>query len=63
MSLALSLLSEVQTACTMGCGTMGFAFLTASLGTIPLFQSLLHLLHIPPYGLHPPSGGWLSTAY
>ncbi|MFZ8809593.1 MAG: hypothetical protein ACO2PN_16000, partial [Pyrobaculum sp.] len=31
---------------------MGFVFLTASFGTIPLFQPLPRLLHVPPHGLH-----------
>jgi hypothetical protein len=43
----LQLREEAQTACRMGRGMMGFAFPTASLGTIPFF-SLFLTLHIPP---------------
>ncbi len=59
MSLALSLLSEVQTACTMSCGTMGFAFLTASLGTIPPFFSLFFTFFTSHHTAftHPVGGG------
>ena len=39
--LAFSAMSEAQTACTIGRGMMGFAFLTASFGTIPFFSLFL----------------------